>query len=182
QGRSLSHRLPGGRSMDVESAKQQRAQQVSLTVGLFVDHAKAVRIPLLIILFGVVMTFWVDQVWELFLLLILPVSGKAVGTAMAARTGAVVMSGCLGFAVWHTARTVYRFDIPTIPSLSNPHAEKLREWLPRALGALIPLLMAAGTASALQDPSLKGTREWWPSMAPYVFVLEAVALFVFFVI
>lgn len=167
--------------MDAESAGQQRAP-ASLTVGLFVDHAKAVRIPLLIILFGVVMTFWVDQVWELFLLLILPASGKALSTAMAARAGAIVMSGCLGFAVWHTARTVYRFDIPTIPTLSNPHAEKFREWLPRVLGAAIPLLMAIGTASALHDPSLKDTHEWWPSMAPYVFALEAVALFVFFVI
>ena len=36
-----------------------------LTVGLLIDHAKAVRIPLLIIVFGVVMTFWVDQIWEL---------------------------------------------------------------------------------------------------------------------
>src|SRR6185312_1864885 len=167
--------------MDTESAKQQRARKVSLTVGLFVDHAKAVRIPLLIILFGVVVTFWVDQAWELFLLLILPASGKALSVAVAARAGALVMSGCLGFAVWHTARTVYRFNIPTIPTLSDPHAEKLREWLPRVLGALIPLLMAAGTASALRDPSLKGTHEWWPSMAPYVFVLEAVALFVLFV-
>ena len=168
--------------MDAETAKHQRARKVSLTVGLFVDHAKAVRIPLLIILFGVVMTFWVDQVWELFLLLILPVSGKALGPAMEARAGAIVMSGCLGLAVWHTARTVYRFNIPTIPTLSDPHAEKLREWLPRALGAVIPLLMACGTGSALHDPSLKATRGWWPSMAPYVFVLEAIALFVFFVV
>ena len=168
--------------MDAESAKQQRARKVSLTVGLLVDHAKAVRIPLLIILFGVVMTFWVDQVWELFLLLILPVSGKALSTAMAARAGAIVMSGCLGFAVWHTARTVYRFNIPTIPTLSNPRAETLREWLPRVLGAAIPILMAIGTASARHDPSLKGTGAWWTSKAPYVFALEAVALFVFFII
>jgi hypothetical protein len=167
--------------MDAQSAKQQRARRASLTAGLFVDHAKAVRIPLLIILFGVVMTFWVDQVWELFLLLILPASGQALRAALAIRTGALVMSGCLGFAVWHTARTVYRFNIPTIPTLSDPHAEKLREWLPRALGAGIPLLMAIGTASALNDPSLKDTHEWWPSMAPYVFLLEAVALFAFFV-
>ena len=168
--------------MDAESARQQRARKVSLTLGLLVDHAKAVRIPLLIILFGVVMTRWVDQVWELFLLIILPASGKALRAAMAIRAGALVMSGCLGFAVWHTSRTVYRFNIPTIPTLSDPHAEKLREWLPRALGAAIPLLMACGTSSALHDPSLKGTDAWWPSIAPYVFVLEAVALFVFFII
>ena len=57
--------------MRAELAKLRRTERFSLTVGLFVDHAKAVRIPLLIILFAVVMTFWVDQVWELFLLLLL---------------------------------------------------------------------------------------------------------------
>src|SRR6185437_13846477 len=101
-----------GEVMEAESARQQRTQRLSLTVGLFVDHAKAVRIPLLIILFGVVMTF---------------------------RACAYVMAACLGFAVWHTARTVYRFNIPTIPTLADPWAEPLRQWLPRVLGAAIPL-------------------------------------------
>ena len=101
----------------------------ALTAGLLVDHAKAVRIPLLIILFGVILTFWVDQIWELFLLLVLPNSGVASSVGIAARTGALAMAGCLGFAVWHTApRTVYRFDIPTIPTLSDAKAEGLREW------------------------------------------------------
>jgi hypothetical protein len=165
--------------MDAETAKQQRALKPGpsrLTVGLFVDHAKAVRIPLLIILFGVIMTFWVDQIWELFLLLILPKSPIPV------RVGALVMSGCLGFAVWHTARTVYRFNIPTIPTLSDPRAEWLREWLPRVLGATIPLLMAVGTFSALHDPSLQSSPTWWPSITPVLFGLEAIALFVIFVL
>ncbi len=159
--------------MEAQSAQQQRTQRFSLTVGLFVDHAKAVRIPLLIILFGVVMTFWVDQVWELFLLLVLPSSD------MALRACAYVMTACLGFAVWHTARTVYRFNIPTIPTLADPWAEPLREWLPRILGAAIPLLMAAGAASALRDPSVPGKS--WLFVIPVAFVLEAAALFVFFV-
>src|SRR3569833_2053796 len=168
--------------MDAESAKQQRARKVSLTVGLLVDHATAVRIPLLIILLGVVMTFWVDQAWELFLLLILPASGKALSTAMAARAGAIVMPGCLGFAAWHTARTVYRFNIPTIPTLAAPRAEWLREWLPRVLGAVIPLLMAAGTASALRDPTEHSSDGWWGPAAPILLVIEAAALFAFFIV
>jgi hypothetical protein len=165
--------------MDAESTQQQSAikpRQPGVSVGLFIDHAKAVRIPLLIILFGVVMTFWVDQIWELFLLLILPSSGKAM------RLGAFFMTGCLGFAVWHTARTVYRFNIPTIPTLADPRAEGLREWLPRALGAIIPLLMAAGTASALRDPTMQSEPGWWGPIAPVLFVLEAAALFAFFIV
>jgi hypothetical protein len=152
----------------------------ALTVGLLVDHAKAVRIPLLIILFGVIMTFWVDQIWELFLLLVLPNSGTASSVGTAARSGALVMAGCLGFAVWHTARTVYRFDIRTLPTLSDPKAESLRKWLPRSLGAAIPLLMAVGTAIALQNPSVKatGSGSLW---MPILFASEAIVLFAFFV-
>ena len=150
----------------------------ALTVGLLVDHAKAVRIPLLIILFGVIMTFWVDQIWELFLLLVLPNSGTASSVGTAARSGALVMAGCLGFAVWHTARTVYRFDIRTLPTLSDPKAESLREWLPRSLGAAIPLLMAVGTAIALRNPSVKATGSLW---MPILFASEAIVLFAFFV-
>ncbi len=144
-----------------------------LTVGLLVDHAKAIRIPLLIIVSGVVLTVWVDQIWELFALLVLPNCGLMV------RIGAVVMTGALGFAVWHTARTVYRFDIPTIPTLSDPGAIGLREWLPRVLGAAIPLLMTIGTASTLADPTVRAAATWWSAAFPLAFLLEAVLLFVF---
>jgi hypothetical protein len=146
-----------------------------MTAGLLVDHAKAVRIPLLIILFGVVLTFWVDQIWELFLLLVLPNSGAASTVGTAARVGALVTAGALGFAVWHTARTVYRFNIPTIPSLSDPHAEGLREWLPRLLGAAIPLLMAVGTWTALHKAGSGSPA------VPILFIVEAIVLFAFFV-
>jgi len=165
--------------MDAQSTQQQYVQKPGergVRVGLFVDHAKAIRIPLLIILFGVVMTFWVDQIWELFLLLVLPSSATVV------RVGALGMSACLGFAVWHTARTVYRFNIPTIPTLADPRAEWLREWLPRVLGAVIPLLMAAGTASALRDPSVHSSDGWWGPAAPILFVIEAALLFAFFIV
>ena len=146
-----------------------------LTVGLLVDHAKAVRIPLLIILFGVVLTFWVDQIWELFLLLVLPNSGAASSVGAAARAGALTMAAALGFAVWHTARTVYRFDIPTIPTLSDPNAVGLREWLPRLLGAAIPLLMAVGTWTASRKAAESSLS------VPILFAIEALVLFAFFV-
>ena len=144
-----------------------------LTVGLLIDHAKAVRIPLLIILFGVVMTFWVDQIWELLAVLVLPTCSSAV------RIATFLMSGALGFAVWHTARTVYRFDIPTIPTLSDTRAAGLREWLPRVLGALIPLLMCIGTGSALLNPVIRASTTSGSAAFPLAFLLEAALLFTF---
>ena len=147
-------------------------KQSSLTVGLVVDHAKALRIPLLIILLATVLTLWVDQIRELFLLL--------ATTSHALHQGAVlVMAGALGFAVWHTARTVYRFDIPSIPSLSDPGTEGLRSWLPRYLGAAVPLLMAVGSLTALLDKSLKNSEEEPRFWMPALFVVEAFALLVF---
>jgi hypothetical protein len=47
-----------------------RADSGWLTVGLLFAHAKAVRIPLLIFVLGVVLTFWVEQIHELFLMLV----------------------------------------------------------------------------------------------------------------
>jgi len=163
-----------------EAAGPHASRMPALTVGLLVDHVKAVRIPLLIILLGVILTFWVDQIWELFLLLVLPNSGVASSVGIAARAGALAMAGCLGFAVWHTARTVYRFDIPTLPTLSDPKAEGLREWLPRALGAAIPLLMAVGTAIALQNKSVAVTGSGSP-WVPILFGVEAIVLLAFFI-
>ncbi len=147
----------------------------TLTVGLFVDHAKAVRIPLLIIALSAALTFWVDQIWELFLLL-------TTDQQWAPRIGALAMAGALGFAVWHTARTVYRFDIPTIPSLSDPAAQGLRNWLPRLLGAAIPVLMAVGSLTALRDPSLKGSTEDVSYWMPGAFFVEGAVLLLFFVV
>ena len=147
----------------------------SLTVGLIVDHAKAVRIPLLIILITVVLTFWVDQIRELFLLL-------TTTTHVWHQVGTLVMAGALGFAVWHTARTVYRFDIPSIPSLSDPKAEVLRKWAPRYLGAAVPLLMAVGSLTALFDKSLKNAEEEPQFWMPVLFIVETVALLVFVIL
>src|SRR5947207_5713504 len=143
----------------------------SLTVGLIVDHAKAVRIPLLIILITVVLTFWVDQIRELFLLL-------TTTTHVWHQVGTLVMAGALGFAVWHTARSVYRFDIPSIPSLSNPKAEVLRKWAPRYLAAAVPLLLAVGSLTALFDKSLRNAEEEPQFWMPVLFIVETVALLV----
>jgi hypothetical protein len=146
-----------------------------LTVGLFVDHAKAVRIPLLIIAAAIVLTFWVDQIWELFLLL-------TTDPDWLRQVATVTMTGILGFAVWHTGRTVYRFDIPTIPTLSDPRAEGLREWLPRVLGTSVPLLMAIGSWTALHDPSLRASNDLVSMGMPTCFLAEALVLFVFFIV
>lgn len=143
-----------------------------MTAGLYIDHAKAVRIPLLIILFATVLTLWVDQIQELFLLLM-------TADDRWHRLSVLIMTAALGFAVWHTARTVYRFNIPTIPTLSDPRAEGLRTWVPRLLGSAVPLLMALCSYTVLRDPSLKNAYEPVFSWMPALFLAEGIALFVF---
>jgi hypothetical protein len=143
-------------------------------LGIWIDHAKAVRIPLMIILAGAVMTFWVDQVRELFLLL-------AIDTPVGSQACVLFASGVLGFAVWHTARTVYRFDIPTNPTLSDPRGECIRVWVPRILGASVPLLMAVGTRAALHSPKLAKFGAPGSSWMIWLFLGESLLLLVFFV-
>lgn len=140
--------------------------------GLIIDHLKAVRIPLLIIVAGCVLTFWVDQISELFYLLVL------ADAPVCYQIGAFTTSLLLGIAVWHTSRTVYRFDIPTIPALADPRAEKLREWLPRVLGALVPVLMSAGCLTAIFSPKVNNANEVRAYYVPLAFMVEAAVLMV----
>lgn len=155
-------------------SRKLKADYGSLTVGLLIDHAKAIRVPLLVIVLGIVLTFWVDQIHELFLLLTTDFSTRV-------KIVAWLTSGVLGFAVWYTARTVYRFNIPSVPALSNPCAAGLRRDLPRVLGALIPLLMAIGVWTALRDPALKDHTEDADLWMPWYFVLETITLLAIFI-
>jgi hypothetical protein len=146
-----------------------------MKIGLLIDHGKAVRIPLLIIAAGIAMTFWVDQIQELFLLLVSDAS-------MVERLDVIVMAALLGFAVWHTSRTVYRFDIPTLPTLSDPRAAALREWMPRILGTMVPLLMGVGTWSVQHSTGLRNSGEQMSFALTAAFLVEAAVLFAFFVV
>src|SRR5438094_6712847 len=104
----------------------------SLTVGLIVDHAKAVRIPLLIILITVVLTFWVDQIRELFLLL-------TTTTHVWHQVGTLVMAGALGFAVCIPASSVFRSVLRSIQGLPTPRPKELRNWARRYWAAALRL-------------------------------------------
>lgn len=147
-----------------------------MKIGLFIRHLKAVRVPLFIAGAGLVLTFWVDQVRELFFLL------AAANGALDVKVGAVTMSILLGVAVWHSARTVYRFRVDTMPALKNPQGNGIRRWLPRLLGTSVPVLMFAGVAEALRDPALKEDPSEISWVMPVVFALIAVGLFALFVL
>jgi len=121
------------------------------------------------------MTFWVDQIQELVLLLVTDASSLE-------RVDVLVMSALLGFAVWHTSRTVYRFDIPTIPSLSDPRAQNLRKWAPRILGMMVPLLMGIGTLSVQAASGLRNSHETMHYVLAGIFFLESAILLVFFIV
>jgi hypothetical protein len=138
--------------------------------GLWIDHLKAARIPLLIIVLGAALTFGVDQIGELFFLL-------ANTAPPSQRVAAVLMAGVAGIVVWHTTRTIYRFDLPAMPALQDSRGDAIRKWLPRVLGALIPLLMLVGYLIAVQLPSIKKSDETAGKVLPIIFLAEAIALF-----
>jgi hypothetical protein len=142
--------------------------------GVYLDHLKAVRIPLVIIVLGVVLTFWLDQIHELFVLLMTDRTGWW-------RPSIYLTTALLGFAVWHSARTVYRFDVPGMPLLSDPRAAVFRIWFPRLLGAVVPLLMAFGVSTALLGTDLGDARQDADWSVPIVFLIEAAALVAIFV-
>src|SRR5215831_4564008 len=141
-------------------------------IGIWVDHLKAAKIPLLIVALGVVLTFRVDQISELFFLL-------AKTAPIYQRISAMVMAFVLGIAVWYTTRTIYRFDFPGLPALSNPRGALIRAWLPRVLGALVPLFMMGGYLIAMFQPSIRNRDIALSYLLPVVFLAEAIVLFFF---
>ncbi|MBS0394228.1 MAG: hypothetical protein JSR54_06340 [Proteobacteria bacterium] len=146
-----------------------------MSFSLLFAHLKAVRIPLLIALAGAVLAFWVDQIRELFFLL---VSADGYGDA---KVGALATTVLLGIAVWHSARTVYRFRIRSLPALSDPRGTGLRTWTPRVLGACVPVLMFAASLEPLRDPALAEERGSVSLAMPAAFAVASVALFALFV-
>jgi hypothetical protein len=148
-------------------------------IALLIDHAKPVRIPLWIVLVGGVVALGVDQVAELFLiaLWIDPQSGAYLWL--------LAGSTLNGLAVWYAARHAYRLIYPRWPALQDPRASGLRDWLPRLMGAAVPLLLVIGYGIALASvphAACAGggacSRRWWRAFG---LVLEALLLIAFFV-
>ena len=105
---------------------------------LLIDHAKPVRVPLLVLAAASAATLGFGQVAELFLIALRldPGSGRYAGL--------LAGSAWAGLAIWYAARNAYRFEYPRWPALQEPRGERLREWLPRVLGAAVPLLLVVG--------------------------------------
>jgi len=96
-----------------------------------------IRIPLVMVVFGVWLTRHVQQVSEL---LDLSLSSP---TQLWAAWG---FAGLTGMLVWYSARTLYAFDWRERIGRSDDW-HRVGGWLPRALGALVPLTMALGYAT-----------------------------------
>lgn len=110
---------------------------------LLLDHLKPVRVSLLILAIAVVVAVGVDQAAELFLIALWTDPSGARYLALLAT------SALAGLAMWHAARNAYRLRYPRWPALQDERAAFLRDWLPRLLGACVPLLVCLGYVLAL---------------------------------
>ena len=110
---------------------------------LVLDHLKPVRVSLLILAIAVVVAIAVDQAAELFLIALWTDPSGARYLAL------LISSALAGLAMWHAARNAYRLRYPRWPALQDERAAPLRDWLPRVLGALVPLLVCLGYVLAL---------------------------------
>ena len=149
-------------------------------VPLLLDHAKPVRVQLLALAIAVFVAVGVDQASELFLIAIWV---DPSGWRFLALTAS---SAFAGLAVWYAARNAYRLSYPRWPALQAPRAAGLRAWVPRILGALVPLLVLLGyllAVAKVQHVSCEVTGDCARrDMRAALLLLESIALTVFFVV
>ena len=112
-------------------------------IALLLDHLKPVRVSLLILAVAAGVAVGVDQAAELFLI--------ALWTDPSARRYLALLasSALAGLAIWYAARNAYRVRYPRWPALQDESGAALRDWLPRVLGAAVPLLVCLGYVFAL---------------------------------
>jgi len=148
--------------------------RIAKTIGLVRDHLMLVRIPLLLVAAGAVLATRVDQIAELFFLL-----GQSGESPRLQGACALAMAFALGVAVWYTARVLFRFRFPPRPLLADPSMAGLRKWLPRVLGAGIPLLMAVACLGQIVVMfRLRAFADiWWLWFYATIFLLEAALIF-----
>lgn len=146
---------------------------------LLLDHLKPVRVSLLVLAAAVVVFVGVDQAAELFIIALWTDPSEA-------RYVALLASGALaGMAIWYAARNAYRLYYPRWPALQDERAAPLRDWVPRLLGALVPLLLALGYGVALiklpHGPcgeTVHCAQRSWRALG---LVIECLVLLVFFI-
>jgi hypothetical protein len=125
------------------------------------------RIPILMVVAGFALAAYVPQIRELF---DISLGGDGSGWWP---PSAFVFSAALGLLVWFSARTLYAFDWPRRVS---DHALQKRwgAFLPRLLGAAVPLIMAAAYLQAT-PPEHDRSNVFW-SLA-YLLLAAALLLF-----
>jgi hypothetical protein len=112
-------------------------------LAIVLDHAKPIRVSLLVLAFAAVVISNVDQATELFLI---AMWADPSNTRYAFLLATAAMAG---LAVWYTAYNAYRLTYPRWPALQDPRAAPLRRWIPKVLGAAVPLEVLLGYAVAL---------------------------------
>lgn len=114
-------------------------------VAVGVDHGKPIRVSLLVLALAVVVVSSVDQATELFLIAMWadPSSTRYLFL--------LATAALAGLAIWYTTHNAYRLIYPRWPALQDPRAARLRQWIPRVLGAAVPLLVLFGYAMALRS-------------------------------
>lgn len=149
-------------------------------VPMWLDHAKPVRIPLLVLVIAVFVAVGVDQASELFLIAVWVDPNNWRFLAL------LCSSALTGLTIWYAARNAYRLSYPRWPALQDESGAGLREWTPRVLGALVPSLVLLGYLLALfKVPHLSCTatgdcmrRDWRACLL----LVESVLMVLFFVV
>lgn len=158
---------------------RRRWRRVLGWTALLLDHLKPVRVSLLVLGVAVAAAIGVDQAAELFLIALWtdPSGG---------RYGALLLTSALtGLSIWYAARNAYRLRYPRWTALQDERAAPLREWLPRLLGAAVPLLVCLGYVLALAElphgPCAVTAQCMQRSWRATGLVLESAALVIFFI-
>lgn len=113
-------------------------------LAIALDHAKPIRVSLLVLAISAMVISTVDQATELFLIAMWADPSEVRYLALLAT------SAMAGLAIWYATRHAYRLTYPRWPALQDPRAAGLRRWLPRILGILVPLLVLFGYVMALR--------------------------------
>lgn len=113
-------------------------------MGIILDHCKPIRVSLLLLALAILIITNVDQAAELFLI------AMWVDPSSTRYLFLLATSALAGIAMWYTAYQAYRLTYPRWPALQDPRAVALRQWVPRVLGILVPLLMLFGYLMALR--------------------------------
>ena len=92
-------------------------------LAIVLDHAKPIRVSLLVLAFSTVVITNVDQAAELFLIAMWADPSEVRFVSL------LVTSALAGLAVWFTAHNAYRLTYPRWPALQDPRAAPLRQWL-----------------------------------------------------